>query len=60
MKSTGILGALILLADIYAILKIAQSPATTGVKALWICVVILLPLLGLIAWFFLGPGGQRR
>jgi hypothetical protein len=60
MKSTGIFGALILLADIYAILKIAQSSATTGAKALWICVVILLPLLGLIAWFFLGPGGQRQ
>lgn len=51
----SIIGILILLADIYAILKIAQSSATTGTKALWIVVVLLLPVIGLIAWYFAGP-----
>lgn len=51
----GIIGVLILLADIYAILKIAQSSAAAGVKAIWILVVIVLPLLGVIIWFVFGP-----
>lgn len=58
MEATGIIGLLILLGDIYAILKIAQSSATNGSKALWILVVLVLPLVGLILWFFLGPGGR--
>lgn len=51
----GIIGFLILIADIYAILQIFQSSASTGAKALWIAVVIVLPVLGLIAWFLFGP-----
>jgi len=58
MEATGIIGLLILFGDIYAILKIAQSSATNGSKALWILVVLVLPLFGLILWFLLGPGGR--
>ncbi len=53
---TGIFGLLVLIGDIYAIIKIAQSSATTEVKVLWIVIVLLLPLVGLIAWFIAGPG----
>ena len=52
---TGLIGILVLVADIYAILQIAQSSGSTGGKALWIALVILLPVLGLIIWFRLGP-----
>jgi succinate dehydrogenase/fumarate reductase cytochrome b subunit len=55
----GLLGLLILIGDIWAIINIAQSSATNGKKALWIVLVLLLPLLGLILWFFLGPRGGR-
>ena len=58
MEVNGILGVIILLLDIFAILKIAQSSATTGAKALWIVIVLLLPLLGLIIWFLFGPGDK--
>jgi hypothetical protein len=51
----GILGVLILAGDIWAILNIAQSGAGNGKKLIWILVVLLLPLLGLILWFLLGP-----
>ncbi|MDP1626143.1 PLD nuclease N-terminal domain-containing protein [Parvibaculum sp.] len=51
----GILGILILVADIYAIVRIAQSGAEPMWKAIWIVIVILLPVLGLILWFFFGP-----
>ncbi|MDJ0926419.1 MAG: PLDc N-terminal domain-containing protein [Gammaproteobacteria bacterium] len=58
MEVNGILGILILALDIYAILKIAQSSASTGLKVVWILVVLLLPLLGVLAWFLFGPGGR--
>ncbi len=51
----GIFGLLILAADIWAIVNIFQSSATTGAKVLWILLVLLLPLLGLVIWFFAGP-----
>ncbi|MFZ3126825.1 MAG: PLDc N-terminal domain-containing protein, partial [Rhodoferax sp.] len=38
----------------------AQSSASNEKKLIWILVVVLLPLLGLILWFFLGPRGGRR
>ena len=56
MEVTGLLGIIILVADIYAILKIAESRASNGNKALWIALVVLLPVLGLIIWYLLGPG----
>jgi len=51
----SIVGILILLAAIYAILQITQSSAATGSKAIWILVVLLLPVMGVIAWYFAGP-----
>ncbi len=53
----GILGLLIFIADIYAIVKTFQSSATTGVKVLWIVVILLLPVLGLLFWWLFGPKG---
>lgn len=51
----GLWGLLILAGDIWAIINIAQSSASTGKKVLWVLLVVLLPLLGLIIWFFMGP-----
>jgi hypothetical protein len=56
----GLWGLLILAGDIWAIINIFQSAASNEKKLLWILVVLLLPLLGLILWFFLGPRGGRR
>ena len=55
----SLIGVLILAGDIWAILNIFQSSASNEKKLLWILVVVLLPLLGLILWFFLGPRGGR-
>ena len=55
METGGIFSILILLADIWAILNIFQSSASTGSKTLWILLVLLLPLLGVIIWYFAGP-----
>lgn len=56
----GIFGLLILILDIWAIVSIAQSSASTGTKVLWIVLVLLLPVLGLILWLLLGPRGGGR
>jgi len=55
----GFLGLLILVGDVWAIINIFQSSASNEKKLLWTVVVILLPLLGLVLWFFLGPRGGR-
>ena len=55
MEVKGIFGVLVLIADVYAILQIMQSGASTGKKTLWIVLVILLPLVGFVLWYLLGP-----
>jgi succinate dehydrogenase/fumarate reductase cytochrome b subunit len=55
----GIWGLLILAGDVWAIINIAQSAASNEKKALWIVLVVVLPLVGLILWYFLGPRGGR-
>jgi hypothetical protein len=55
MYRGGIFGLLILIADVWAIVNILQSSADTGAKVIWTVVVLLLPLLGFILWYFLGP-----
>ena len=50
------IGAALVDADIYAILKIAKSGTSDGKKALWIAIVLVLPVLGVIIWYLLGPG----
>ena len=52
-------GVLILAGDIWAIINIFQSSVSNEKKLLWIIVVVLLPLLGLILWFFLGPRERK-
>lgn len=56
MAMSWILGGLILVADIYVMLKIADSDVSQGKKTLWFGLVLLLPILGLIAWYLAGPG----
>jgi len=55
---TGILGLLVLIADVYAIVKTLQSSAGTGQKVIWIVIVLLLPLLGVVLWWLMGPKGN--
>ena len=52
-------GLLILAGDIWAIINIFQSSVSNERKLLWTLVVVLLPLLGLVLWFFLGPRERK-
>jgi hypothetical protein len=52
-------GVLVLVGDIWAIINILQSSVSNEKKLIWIIAVVLLPLLGLILWFFLGPRNRK-
>jgi succinate dehydrogenase/fumarate reductase cytochrome b subunit len=52
----GFFGVLLFVADVYAVLKIMKSSAGDGKKALWIAIVVLLPVFGVIIWYLIGPG----
>ena len=53
------IGAIIVLVlDVFAIMKIAQTSEPTMTKAIWIVLVLVLPLLGLIIWYLAGPGDK--
>jgi hypothetical protein len=56
---SGLWGLVVLIADIWAIVNILQSGADTGKKVLWTLLVIVLPVLGFILWYFLGPRTGR-
>ena len=55
----GVVGVLILIGDVWAIINILQSSVSNEKKLIWTIAVVLLPLLGLILWFFLGPRGGK-
>jgi len=52
---SGLVGLLVLIADVWAILNIVQSSESTGTKALWVVLVLVLPMLGFVIWYFAGP-----
>lgn len=57
MEVGGLLGLIILVLDVYAIVKTLQSGADTGAKVIWVVVILVLPVLGLLLWFLFGPKG---
>jgi len=54
----GLFGLLLLVASIFAVIKIWKSDATDGSKILWTLLIVFLPLIGIIAWYFAGPGDK--
>lgn len=58
--SSGLISLVILALDIWAIVNILKSAAETGMKIIWVLVIIILPVLGLIIWAIAGPRGNVR
>jgi len=54
---SGFFGVIWLIIILWAIIKTAQSDAGALAKAIWIVVLLLLPVAGLIAWLLFGPKG---
>ncbi|SHF75587.1 Phospholipase_D-nuclease N-terminal [Litoreibacter ascidiaceicola] len=55
LEYSGIGGLIILALDIWAIVSIIGSRASTGAKVGWTLLVLLLPIVGFVIWFFAGP-----
>ena len=50
----GLLGLVVLVLDIIAIMQVLQSGLDGTKKAVWIIIILLLPLVGMILWFLIG------
>lgn len=59
LEYSGIGGLIILALDIWAIVSIIGSRASTGSKVLWTLLVLVLPILGFIIWLVAGPRSNR-
>jgi hypothetical protein len=59
MYRGGLFGLLILIADVWAIVNIFQSGASTERKVIWTVIVIVFPVVGFVLWLLLGPRTGR-
>jgi len=59
MEFYGIGGFILLVLNVWAIISIVGSSASTGAKVLWTLLILLLPLLGFIIWLIAGPRSAR-
>jgi len=50
----GILGLIVLVLDIIAIVDALKSSMDTGKKALWIILILVLPVVGMVLYFLIG------
>ncbi|MBR9762460.1 MAG: hypothetical protein GYB53_02710 [Rhodobacteraceae bacterium] len=55
----GLLGLIVLIADIYAIYQVLTSASSAGAKILWTLLILILPVLGFVIWLLAGPRGGR-
>ena len=51
----GLIGLIILALDIWAIINVLKSNTGTGMKIIWVLLIIFLPVLGLMLKVTLGP-----
>ncbi len=59
IEVSGLLGLIVLALDIWAIVSVVGSSASTSGKVLWILLILILPILGLIIWLVAGPRSAR-
>lgn len=60
VKVGGVIGLIVLFADVWAIMQIVGSPTTTGRKAIWTVLILVFPVLGLLIWFAAGPRSLKN
>ena len=60
MGDLGFFALIHLAIVVYALVQIFGSSADTANKILWVVIVGLFPLVGLIVWFFIGPGTPKK
>ena len=53
-------GGLVLVLDIFALVKLLQSGASANEKILWVLLIVLLPFVGMVLYFLIGPGRRKK
>ena len=56
----GFSGIIILILDVWAIVSVINSGRDTGTKVLWTVLILILPVLGFIAWLLAGPRSPAK
>lgn len=51
----GIFGLIVLILDVWAVVNVFSSSAKIGMKVFWIVLIVVLPVVGFIIWYFAGP-----
>ncbi|MDO5657284.1 MAG: PLD nuclease N-terminal domain-containing protein [Paracoccus sp. (in: a-proteobacteria)] len=51
----GLFGLIIFVLDVWAIASVINSNAERNTKIIWVIIIAVLPVAGLIAWWFVGP-----
>lgn len=54
-REVGFFGFILLVLDVWAIIRTVQSGAAPLAKAVWIVVILVFPLLGFLTWLLFGP-----
>ena len=50
----AIIGLIVLVLDIIALVDVLKSAMDTGKKALWIILILILPVIGMVLYFLIG------
>jgi hypothetical protein len=57
--SYSLFGLVVLILDIVALVSLLKSGADAGTKILWVILIVLLPVVGMILYFVMGPGRSK-
>jgi hypothetical protein len=55
IKVGGLLGLLVLIAEVWAIVHVFGSRRPVGVQVLWTVLILVFPILGFLIWLLFGP-----
>ena len=53
-----IVGIITILLVIWALIGILQSSASPIEKLIWVIIILVLPLIGFVLWYLIGPGSK--
>ncbi len=54
----GFIGLVSLLLTIWGVVAIVKSGADDVAKLVWVLIVLLLPIIGFVIWYLMGPGSK--
>ena len=54
----GLLALIILVFDLWAIVSLFKSRASTGKIVFWIVFILILPVMGFVLWLLFGPSRE--